>query len=101
MGCDARGKVVLENVTVDVFADIMDVAPILHQCLIDDNPGRVRITQFGFPGHSEADIIVWITRDQEFKYGFLARLVKALWESKQSSYTDQNGNIAYWQESND
>lgn len=98
MGCDERSKVVLENVTVEVFADIQDVSSLHKQCLTEDNPGKVRVTQFGYPDHTDADIVVWVIEEGPHKYGFLARLVKTMYDNGLQSYADQAGNMVYWSE---
>jgi len=98
MGCDERHMVVLQDVTVEVFADVYDVTTLQKQCLSDDNPGRVSVTQFGYPDHSQADIVIWVTQDGPYKYGALARLVKTMVDGNLRTYTDPAGNMVWWRE---
>jgi len=94
VGC-GRASVILDNgLTVDVVTDFDNVDSLTRQCLIDDNPGRVRIIVGGAIKPS-ASIVVEISGEREFPYGWLARAVKALYDSQQARISYENATV-WW-----
>lgn len=94
-GC-GRASIILEKVTVDVFTDFDDIDNLVRQCLVDDNPGKVTIHVNGNPENdATADLVIVVKGAKDFPYGFLARVVNTLDDSKSPSVQYENAR-AYW-----
>jgi len=98
MGECGRNSVVLDNLTVDVFTDFEEIDSLLNQCLIIDNPDRIRILVQHDPAVASADIVVVVRGAKNYPFGWLAKAVKALDDVRAQgvkSVTYENATV-YW-----
>jgi hypothetical protein len=88
--------VVLDNLTVDVLTDFEDIDSLTNQCLIEDNPGRIRILIERDASEATADIVVAVRGYREYQFGWLARAVKALDDARGMQSVTYENAVVYW-----
>lgn len=98
MGECGRNSVVLDNLTVDVFTDFVEIDSLLNQCLIIDNPGRIRILIQHDPAVASADIVVVVRGARDYPFGWLARAIKTLDDARGLQMIQYENAMVYWNE---